>query len=150
RIDALLFAPAEATEPNWWILGGAFAFAVFTLTVGLGEVPFAQEIIFVGSLGIILFLMQRLLQELKADVRLPLIGTAIIIFVFRAVPLPGPGVACFEIDVLGFDQQFLSVLSLITSGLTLVGLVLLRPMMATRSIAYVVVVLTIAAGVLSL
>src|SRR5690606_25370671 len=40
--------------------------------------------------------------------------------------------------------------SLITSGLTLVGLVLLRPMMATRSIAYVVAVLTVAAGVLSL
>ena len=79
-----------------------------------------------------------------------LMGTAIIIFVFRAVPLPGPGYSWFEIDELGFDQQFLSILSLIASLLTLAGMVLLRPMMAQRSIAYVVVVLTIASGILML
>jgi hypothetical protein len=79
-----------------------------------------------------------------------LVGTAIIIFVFRAVPLTGPGVAWFEIDVLGFDQQFLSILSMIAAVLTLVGMVVLRPMMARRSIAFVVVILTIAAAILSL
>lgn len=150
RIEALLFGAQEKTDPNWWILGGTAVFAAFTLTVGLNGVPFAQEIIFTGSLGIVLFLMQRLLRELKPEIRAPLIGTAAIIFVFRAVPLPGPGIAWFEIDVLGFDQQFLSVLSLITAGLALVGMVLLRPLMATRSIAYVVALLTIASGFLSL
>ena len=69
---------------------------------------------------------------------------------FRAVPLPGPGYSWFEIDELGFDQQFISILSLIASLLTLAGMVLLRPMMAQRSIAYVVVVLTIASGILML
>ncbi len=49
-----------------------------------------------------------------------------------------------------FDQQFLSVLSLITACLTLVGIIALRPMMANRSIAYIVVFLTLAAGILSL
>ena len=49
-----------------------------------------------------------------------------------------PSSIWFEIDVLGFDQQFLSVLSFITSGLALAGMVLLRPLMAKRSIAYVV------------
>jgi len=39
---------------------------------------------------------------------------------------------------------------LITSLLALVGLVVLRPLMAHRSIAYIVVLLTLAAGVLSL
>ena len=56
----------------------------------------------------------------------------------------------FNIDVLGFDQQFLSVLSLITSVLTLAGMVVLRPLMAHRSIVYIVVLLTLAAGVLTL
>jgi hypothetical protein len=79
-----------------------------------------------------------------------LVGTAIIIFVFRAVPSPGPGIGWFEIDDLGFDQQFLSVLSLIGATLTLVGLFVLRPMMAKRSIAFVIVLLTIMAGILSL
>ncbi|MDC1287892.1 hypothetical protein N8198_08395 [Gammaproteobacteria bacterium] len=150
NIDKLLFAPAVETHPNWWILGGSLVFAIFTVSMGVSDVPFAQEIIFVGSMSIILFLMYRLMLELDAGVRNMLIGTAIIIFVFRAVPLSGPGTAWFEIDVLGFDQQFLSVLMLISSALTLVGMFVLRPMMAKRSIAFVIVILTLAAGLLSL
>jgi hypothetical protein len=150
QIERLLFAPAEETKPNWWIFGGSLAFVVLTLAVGLGQVPFAQEIVFLGSLAIIVFLMRRLIAELDPSVRGALIGTAVIIFVFRAVPLPGPGVAWFEIDVLGFDERFLSILSLITSALALVGMVVLRPFMATRSIATVVALLTVAAGILSL
>ena len=149
-IDKLLFAPTGDTKPNWWILGGSLVFAVFTVTMGVSDVPLAQEIIFLGSMAIILFLMYRLLLELKPEQRNMLMGTAVIIFVFRAVPLPGPGAGWFEIDVLNFDQQFFSVLSLIASLLTLVGMVVLRPMMARRSIAFVVVLLTIAAGILSL
>ena len=150
EIDRMLYLPAEKTEPNWWIFGGSIVFVAFTLTIGLGQVPFAQEIVFTGSMAIVLFLIYRLLLELDRDQRRALIGTAVIIFVFRAVPLPGPGATWFEIDVLGFDQQFLSVLSLITSGLALVGMLVLRPLMATRSIAYIVALLTIAAGILSL
>lgn len=150
EIEGLLFAPAEETQPNWWIFGGSAAFVVFTLVMGLGQIPFAQEIIFAGSLAIVLFLMQRLILELEPAARKALVGTAVIIFVFRAVPLPGPGATWFEIDVLGFDQRFLSVLTFITSGLALAGMVLLRPLMARRSIAYVVALLTVAAGLLSL
>ena len=115
-IDKLLFAPAGETHPNWWILGGSLVFAIFTMTMGVSQVPLAQEIIFIGSMSIILFLMYRLLLELEPEMRNMLIGTAIIIFVFRATPLPGPGASWFEIDELGFDQQFLSVLSLIASS----------------------------------
>ena len=149
-IDKLLFAPAEETRPNWWILGGSLVFAAFTLTMGISQVSLAQEIIFIGSMTIVVFLMYRLMLELEPEARNMLIGTALIIFVFRAVPLPGPGYGWFEIDELGFDQQFLSILSLIASMLTLVGMVVLRPMMARRSIAFVVVILTIAGGILML
>jgi hypothetical protein len=149
-IKSMLFEPAEAAEPNWWILGGSLGFVVFTLGMGLGEIRFAQEIIFLGSIAIVLFLMQRLIRELRPEIRGALVGTAVIIFVFRAVPLPGPGATWWEIDVLGFDQRFLSILTLITSGLALAGMLMLRPLMARRSIADVVAFLTIAAGILSL
>jgi hypothetical protein len=149
-IDKLLFAPGEKTHANWWILGGSLVFVVFTLTMGISQVPLAQEIIFVGSMTIVLFLMYRLLLELEPDARNMLIGTAVIIFVFRAVPLPGPGYGWFEIDELGFDQRFLSVLSLIASLLALFGMVVLRPLMARRSIAYVIFLLTIAGSILML
>jgi hypothetical protein len=149
-IEGMLFQPAEETRPNWWIFGGSLAFVAFTLAMGLGEVPYAQEVIFLGSMAIVGFLMYRLFLELTPTARLTLIGTAVIIFVYRATPLPGPGQTWFEIDVLGFDQQFLSVLSFITSALTLVGMLVLRPLMARRSIAYIVILLTAASGILSL
>ncbi len=149
-IERMLYRPGEATSPNWWIFGGSLIFVAFTLSMGLGQVPFAQEIVLLGSLAIVLFIMHRLILELDPAERQAFVGTAFIIFAFRAVPLPGPGATWFEIDVLGFDQQFLSVLSLVASALALAGMVLLRPLMATKSIAYVVAILTIAAGVLSL
>jgi hypothetical protein len=149
RIDQL-FQPAEQTSPNWWIFGGSLAFAAFTLAMALGQVPYAQEIIFLGSMAIVGFLIHRLILELDPAIRHALVGTAVIIFIFRAAPLPGPGATWFQIDVLGFDQQFLSVLYLIASGLALAGMVLLRPVIARHSIAYVVALLTIAAGILSL
>ncbi|MGH1359345.1 MAG: hypothetical protein ACRBC3_11315 [Burkholderiaceae bacterium] len=142
--------PAEPARPNWWILGGSLVFVLFTVLVGASDLPAAQEIVFVGAFGIILFLMNRLLRELNPQARRGLIGTAVIVFVFRALPMPGAGATWFEIDALGFDQQFLAVLSLISTMIAMVGMVVLRPLMASRSIAYVVALLTIAAGVLAL
>ena len=150
RIHATVFTPPEQVDPNWQILIGGLVFVGLSIAGGLSEIPFAEELVFGGSMGIVLFLISRLIRELPEGKATALIGTAVIIFVFRAVPLPGPGQTWFEIDVLGFDERFLSVLSLITSGLTLAGLVILRPMMAHRSIAFIIVLLTIAAAVLSL
>jgi hypothetical protein len=121
-----------------------------TVAIGVTSPPFAQEIVFAGSMAIVLFLMRRLVGELDPVRARALVGTAIIIFVFRAVPLPGAGATWFEIDVLGFDQQFLAVLSLLTSMLTLLGMIVLRPLMAKRPIVFIVMLLTIAAGLLSL
>ncbi len=54
------------------------------------------------------------------------------------------------IDELGFDQSFLSRLDLITSALTLAGLFLFRRFMAEKSIAQIVIFLTLATTALSL
>ncbi len=142
--------PKEKTEINWWILGGSLVFVIFTLSVGSFRLPFAQEIVFLGSMIIILFLMNKLIKELPKDLRLTVVGTAIIIFIFRAMPGPGPGLSWFEIDVLEFNEQFFSVLSLIASVLTLVGIIVLRPFMANNSIAKIIIILSIAGAVLFL
>jgi hypothetical protein len=133
----------EPTKPNWSILGGSLAFALFIVTVGFGGFTYSEEIVFVGSMGIVLFLMARLVRELEPDKRFTLVGTAVVIFIFRAIPGTGPGTTWWMIDQLKFDQQFLSVLSLIGSTLTLVGMFLFRRFMAERSIAYVVGFLTV-------
>lgn len=141
---------AALEKPNWWYFIGGGAFLAMTLTIGLSNVEYAQELVFVGSLAIVLVLMRQLIQTLSKDQARTLIGTAIIIFAFRAMPLPGAAASWFSIDVLGFDQQFLSVLSLTGSALTLLTMILLRPVIANRSIVNVVILLSIAQGILSL
>jgi len=148
--EEMVHGHTEATPPNWWILGGSLVFVVFTLSVGLGEVPYNQEIIFAGSMAILIFLIFRLLGELAPQARRVLLGTALLIFVFRAMPAVGAGQTWWSIDELGFDQQFFSVLSLIGSGLALFGMFIFRRFMAERSIAYIVGFLTIAGTLLTL
>lgn len=140
----------EPTHPNWWILGGSLGFVLFTFTVGLGSFPYSEEIVFAGSMAIVLFLMARLVQELEPDKRFTLVGTAVVVFIFRAIPGTGPGTTWWMIDQLRFDQQFLSILSLIGSTLTLAGMFVFRRFMAERSIAYVVGFLTVIGTILAL
>jgi len=140
----------EPTHPNWWILGGSFAFVLFTLAVGLGSFPYREEIVFAGSMAIVLFLMLRLVRELEPDKQFTLVGTAVVVFIFRAIPGTGPGTTWWMIDELKFDQQFLSVLSLIGATLTLAGMFVFRRFMAERSIAYVVGFLTVVGTILTL
>lgn len=150
EVRAMLAEPAERPAPNWWILGGSLLFVVFVLAVGLNPLPYNEEIVFAGSMAIVVFLIVRLTRELEPDARATLVGTAVVIFVFRAIPTPGPGATWWMIDELEFDQQFLSVLALIGSALTLAGMFIFRRFMAERSIAYVVGALTIAAFLLAL
>ena len=150
QIAERLYERVEPTRPNWWILGGSLLFVVFTLSVGLNGVPYSEEIVFGGSLAIVAFLIVRLTRELEPEARNTLVGTALVIFVFRAIPGPGPGVTWWMIDELKFDQHFLSVLSLIGSALTLFGMFLFRRFMAERSIVYVVGFLTLAGFLLAL
>jgi len=160
RLVANGVAPAEARrmlrephappEPNRWILGGGLLFVIFTISMGLSDIAYSQEIIFAGSFAIVSFLVLRLTKELDEIARQTLVGTAIVIFVFRALPSAGPGVSWWMIDELRFDPQFFSVLSLIGSALTLAGMFLFRRFMAERPITYVVGFLTVVGTILAL
>lgn len=150
RAAQLLNARPQRPPVNWWVLGGGLVFAAVSATVGLGDLAWGQELVFGASMAVILTLMWRLLRELEPNARATLAGTAVVIFVFRALPGPGAGSTWWMIDELGFDQQFLSELSLIGAALTLAGLFMFRRFMAERSIYYVVGVLTVAATLLAL
>jgi MFS family permease len=140
----------EKTPPNWWILGGSLAFCVITLGVGLGGLPYAQEMVFLASLAIILFLLWRLARELEPAAREVLVATALILFVYRATPGTGPGVTWWMIDMLKFDEAFQARLALVAYTLTLVGMFALRGYMARNSIASIIVMLTIVGTLLAL
>jgi hypothetical protein len=150
QIDRLLSPRQTRLEPNWWILGGSAVFVLLTMVMGLGKIPYGQEFVLAGSLTIILFMISRLVATLAPQARRLLVGTAVIIFVFRSIPGPGEGAIWFQIDELGFDQRFLSVLALIANCLALFGMFVFRRFMAEKSIAYVIVFLTLAGTMLSL
>ncbi|MDD1613011.1 MAG: hypothetical protein LUQ57_07675 [Methylococcaceae bacterium] len=133
----------ERPEVNGWLLGGGLGFALFAAVMGLSKFPNSEEIVFTGSLAIVLFLIWRLTLELDDKARNHLYGTAFVIFMFRAVPTTGAGETWWMIDDLGFDQQFISKLSLISSALTLFGMFLLRRFMAERPITYIIAALTV-------
>jgi len=150
QVEQALAVRQQAPQPNWWFLGGGLVFALFTIAIGVSDVADNEEIVFIGSLAIVMFLMRRLLKELEPSARHTLVGTALLIFVFRAIPNTGAGSTWWMIDELHFDQQFISVLSLIGSVLTLAGMFGLRRFMAERSIAYIIGFLTLVGTVLAL
>jgi hypothetical protein len=149
-VQALLAVHGEEkTHPNWWILGGSLVFVAITLSVGLGDVRHAQEIIFGGSFAVIMFLLWRLARELEPLARETLVATALIIFIYRAMPSTGAGTSWWMIDVLRFDEAFLAKLSLVAYALTLVGMFALRGYMARNSISAIILMLTVAGALLA-
>ncbi|MGE0860546.1 MAG: hypothetical protein AB7I01_12720 [Gammaproteobacteria bacterium] len=148
---ARLLAVHDTRPPvNWSILGGGLVFALVSTVVGVSGMPFGQEVVFTVSMAIVVFLMWRLLNTLEPAARSTLLGTAVVIFMFRAMPGPGPGSTWWMIDELHFDESFLARLSAIASILTLAGLFLFRRFMAERPITRIVAFLTVIGTVLSL
>ena len=138
QVEQVLNVHGTPTAPNWTILIGSFVFVLFTLTIGLSQFPYGQEIIFLGSLAIILYLIARMTSELAPEMRMTLVGTALVIFMFRAAPTPGPSIAWWVIDDLKFDQYFMSVLTLVGGVLSLVAMFVFRRFMAERPITFVI------------
>ncbi len=147
---ALLQVEDADTPANPVLLGGSLVFVALTIGLGLSGWRYSQELIFATSMLIIGALMARLVRELEPSARHTLLGTALVIFAYRAVPGPGAGVSWWMIDQLGFDQPFFSVLSLIGSTLALAGMFMFRRFMSDRSIFYVVGALTVLGTLLSL
>ena len=53
QLNKTLPEEVNETKVNWWILGGSLVFVIFTLTIGSLKVPLAQEIVFIGSMSIV-------------------------------------------------------------------------------------------------
>ena len=64
------------------------------------------------------------------------------------MPSPGSGLNWFEIDVLGFNQSFFSLLSIISAFITLIGMLILRKIMMRTQLANLFVVLSVFSAIL--
>ena len=143
EIQKMLHTQETTIQPNWYILGGSGIFVAMTLLLGLSDFRIKKEVIFCGSLGIISYLMFQLLKELSPEKRREIIGIAVIIFVFRAMPTFGAGASWWQIDVLGFDEAFFGTLRQIASILAIIGMFALRGWMSRRPVPYLVAFLSV-------
>lgn len=135
---------------DWRILGGGLAFGAVVAALGLGGVPYSQELIFLISMTVVVAMLVRITGDLDPDARRKIFYAAIIIFVFRAMPGVGEGYTWFAIDELGFDEAFFGTLAQIGAGLAMAGTWLLADAITRRPVAYILLILTILYTVLSL
>jgi hypothetical protein len=135
---------------NKHVLYGGMAFAVFVVTMGYNDIAYSQEIVFVISLAVVLYLLSDLINDLDPDVIRHIKMAMIVIFVYRAMPSFGAGLSWWEIDILGFDESFFAKLSAIGGGIALAGMWFSAKFIIKRDIAEVLIFLTIIGTLLSM
>ncbi len=149
---ALLVAvdSSERRTTDWTVLGGGIAFGLGVLTIGLLEMPFAQEITFVVSLMIIVAMLARVTGGVDPVVRTRIFYASLIIFWFRAYPGVGDGFRWFQIDRYGFDERFFGMLEFIGSLCMFLTAWALAGAISRMRVTSVLVGLTVVSTVLAL
>ncbi|SFV57784.1 Folate carrier, cyanobacterial type [hydrothermal vent metagenome] len=142
--------PVAISPINKQVFFGGVIFAIFVILIGYNDIPFSQEIVFFISLGIVLYLLNNIIQELDKKTIHHIKMAMIIIFVYRAMPSVGAGLQWWEIDVLGFDKSFFATLSAIGGGIALAGMWFSSKFIVKQSISKVLIFLTIISTILSL
>lgn len=142
--------PVPVSPLNKQVLFGGFAFAVFVIFVGYNDIPYSQEIVFVISLGVVLYLLRTLIEDLDPNTIHHIKMAMIVIFVYRAMPSVGPALQWWEIDVLRFDEAFFAKLAMIGGGIALAGMWFSSKFIVDQSISKVLIFLTIIGTILSM
>jgi len=135
--------PVPVFEVNKQVLFGGLIFAVFIVIMGYAQVPYSQEIVFVVSLGIVLYFLNNLVGDLSENAIRHIKMAMIVIFVYRAMPSVGASLQWWKIDVLGFDESFFAKLSAIGGGIALTGMWFSAKFIVKRNIGEVLIFLTI-------
>ncbi len=135
---------------NKQVLFGGLIFAIFIVLMGYNDVPYSQEIVFIVSLVVVLYLLQGLINDLDTATIRRIKMAMIVIFVYRAMPSVGVSLSWWQIDVLGFDESFFAKLSAIGGGIALAGMWFSAKFIIKRNIAEVLIFLTIVGTLLSL
>lgn len=103
----------ETTEKraiDWRILGGGIVFGAVVMVLGVGGIPFGQEIIFLISLGVVCTMLVLVTSGLQHETRMGILFATIIVFAFRATPAVGDGFFWWTLDELNFDAAFYGTL----------------------------------------
>jgi hypothetical protein len=143
----------ETNEPrpiDWRILGGGIAFGAVVSALGLGGVPYAQEIVFVISIVVICTMLVLVTRDLDHETRMAIFYTTVIIFAFRATPTVGDGYFWWTLDVLKFDAAFYGTLRQTGAVLSIVVMWMFSKQLTEYSVTAVLFWIAVAGTILSL
>src|SRR5436853_6473622 len=100
----------ERRPIDWRILGGGIVFGIVVVVLGVGGVPFGQEVIFVISMAVVCTMLVLVTAELDHNTRMGILFSTVIVFAFRAAPTVGDGFFWWTLDELNFDAAFYGTL----------------------------------------
>jgi hypothetical protein len=141
---------SEQRPTDWRILGGGLVFGAFVTALALSPVPLNQEIVFLVSMTVVIWMLGRVTHEIDATTRMRIVYAAIVIFAFRSVPGIGEGYRWFSIDVLGFDEAFYGVLQQLSAAIALVSVWLFSDFITRKPVTTVLLWITLLGTVLAL
>jgi hypothetical protein len=141
---------AERRPIDWRIMGGGLAFGTTVALLGLGGVPYAQEIIFVLSMGVICTMLVLVTRALDHKTRMTILFAVIIIFAFRATPAVGDGYFWFTLDVLKFNEAFYGILRQTGAILSIVAMWLFAKQLTEYSVAKTLFWIAVAGTIVTL
>ena len=143
----------ENVEPrpiDWRILGGGAVFGAVVAALGLGGVPFAQEIIFVISLAVIGYMLVQVTREFDHQTRVAILFAALMVFAFRAAPTVGDGFFWWTLDELNFDAAFYGVLRQTGAALSIIAMWMFSKQLTEYSVSKTMFWIVLASTLLSL
>jgi hypothetical protein len=141
---------SQPQHPDLRIILGGLAFGAVVVLIALTGLPFAQELTFVISMGVICTMLVIVTRSVDPATRKAIMLSSIVIFVFRATPSVGDGYFWWTLDVLKFDEAFYGVLRQTSAIIAIVAMWALSRQLTEYAVARVLLWLTIAGAVLSL
>lgn len=135
---------------DWTILGGGLIFGAFVVLMGLSQLAWAQEIVFVVSMTVVVWMLGRVVSEIDAETKRKIAYAAVLIFLYRSAPNVGQGYTWFSIDKLGFDEVFMGTLGQIGAALALIAAWLFSDAITRQPVTRVLLWLVIAGALFAL
>jgi MFS family permease len=140
----------ERRAPDWRILGGGIAYGALVIALGVGGMPYAQEIIFCLSMAVVCFMLVLVTKDISHENRRAIFFTTVIIFLFRATPSVGDAYFWWTLDVLKFDAAFYGILRQTGAVIAIAAMWMFSKQLTEYSITSVLFWIAVAGTALSL
>ena len=102
---------SSRSKINFTVIIGGILYATVVIFIGISNITYSQEIVFLISLIIIITLLRSICKNIPKQTLIIIFSASLMLFLFRASPQPGPAVQWFMVDTLQFSKNFFGTMS---------------------------------------